>query len=67
VTGLGFDATDRKWTSCQPPLNQITRQSSMTGPPEIAQDMPARCSHWVKTILQAASGMPAPRGRGWPL
>jgi hypothetical protein len=50
VTGIGFDAKYLKWTSSQTPLNQITRKSRMTCPPEIVQDMPERFSRCVKTI-----------------
>ena len=67
VLGIGCDAKYRTWTSSHPPLNQITRKSRMTGPPEIVQDMPARFSRGVKTVLQAASGMPEPMGRRWLL
>jgi len=67
VTGIGFAAKYLKWTSSHTPLNQITRKSRMTCPPDIVQDMPERFSRWVKTILQAASVMPEPMGRRWLL
>ncbi len=37
----------------------------MTWPPSIVHDIPERLSRCVKTILQAASVMPDPRGNCW--